>query len=384
MKYKRIVFIIFIILILLITSVGITFAATSSELQEKQKEIDNQIKELNSEIAGNKAQMTNALTQINKLNSEISNYEDEISDLETRIINVTAQIAEKEANIKEQEIKYENQKELLSKRLVALYESGSMSYLDLLLSADSLSDFISKYYMIEQLAEYDEDLLNQIENTKKQIEAEKEYLISAKAEIENSKIAIEGKKNSLASSKNQKEALVTTLSEEEKTLQEQLEEFERDKKEVQRQLAALASKYKGVAVAPSAAGYTSPLPGRTKSNITTGYGAYAGHTGVDFACPGGTPILAVKSGKVVTSTSLRYSNGHYKSYGEYIVIDHGDGTMTLYAHMQPGSRLVSAGASVSQGQQIGSVGTTGNSTGNHLHFEVWSNGRRTNPVPYLP
>lgn len=384
MKYKRIIFIIFILLILIITSVGISFAATSSELQEKQKEIDNQIKEINSEIAGNKAQMTNALTQINKLNSEISNYENEISDLETRITDVTAQITEKETNLKEEEIKYENQKELLSKRLVALYESGSMSYLDLLLSADSLSDFISKYYMIEQLAEYDEDLLNQIENTKKQIEAERAYLISAKEEIENSKVAVEGKKNSLASSKTQKEALVTTLSAEEKSLQEQLEEFEKDKKEVQRQLAALASKYKGAAVAPSAAGYTSPLPGRTKSNITTGYGAYAGHTGVDFACPGGTPILAVKSGKVVTSTALRYSSGHYKSYGEYIVIDHGDGTMTLYAHMLSGSRLVSVGASVSQGQQIGSVGSTGNSTGNHLHFEVWSNGRRTNPVPYLP
>ena len=196
MKYKRIIFIIFILLILIITSVGISFAATSSELQEKQKEIDNQIKEINSEIAGNKAQMTNALTQINKLNSEISNYENEISDLETRITDVTAQITEKETNLKEEEIKYENQKELLSKRLVALYESGSMSYLDLLLSADSLSDFISKYYMIEQLAEYDEDLLNQIENTKKQIEAERAYLISAKEEIENSKVAVEGKKNS--------------------------------------------------------------------------------------------------------------------------------------------------------------------------------------------
>ena len=384
MKFKRIIFISFIILILLIMPLGVSLAETSSELQEKKKEIDNQIKEINSEIAGNKAQMTNALTQINKLNSEISTYEGEISDLETRISDVSAQIVEKENNIKDQEAKYEEQNELLAKRLVALYESGSTSYLDLLLSADSLSDFISKYYMIEQLAEYDEDLLNQIENTKKQIEAEKEYLVSAKTEIENSKVAIEGKKNSLASSKNQKEALVTTLTEEEKSLQEQLEEFEKDKKEVQQKLAALAAKYKGTVVAPSAAGYTSPLPGRTKSNITTGYGAYAGHTGVDFACPGGTAILAVKSGTVVTSTALRYSNGNYKSYGEYIVIDHGDGTMTLYAHMQSGSRRVSVGSSVSQGQQIGSVGSTGNSTGNHLHFEVWVSGRRTNPVPYLP
>ena len=180
------------------------------------------------------------------------------------------------------------------------------------------------------------------------------------------------------------EETTVITTEEEKNLQEQLEEFERDKRKVQQEIAALAAKYTGTPVAPSAAGYTSPLPGRTKSAITTGYGAYAGHTGVDFACSGVTPVLAVKDGTVVTSTALKYSNGNYKSYGEYIVINHNDGTMTLYAHMQPGSRMVGAGAYVSQGQQIGRVGTTGNSTGNHLHFEVWSGGRRVNPVPYLP
>ena len=127
-----------------------------------------------------------------------------------------------------------------------------------------------------------------------------------------------------------------------------------------------------------------PLDSYTYISSNFGNRSRGFHTGVDFACPGGTAVLAVKSGTVVTSTALRYSNGNYKSYGESIVIDHGDGTMTLYAHMQSGSRRVSVGSSVSQGQQIGSVGSTGNSTGNHLHFEVWVSGRRTNPVPYLP
>ena len=80
----------------------------------------------------------------------------------------------------------------------------------------------------------------------------------------------------------------------------------------------------------------------------------------------------------------KMKNGKYVSYGEYIIIDHGDGTMTLYAHMLAGSRTVSAGQKVSQGQQIGKVGSTGNSTGNHLHFEVFANGSRTNPTQYLP
>ena len=93
--------------------------------------------------------------------------------------------------------------------------------------------------------------------------------------------------------------------------------------------------------------------------------------------------VVVKDGTVVTSTALRNSNGTYRSYGEYIVIDHHDGTMTLYAHMYPNSRRVFEGESVVQGQVIGTVGTTGNSTGNHLHFEVRINGRCVNPLPYL-
>ena len=98
----------------------------------------------------------------------------------------------------------------------------------------------------------------------------------------------------------------------------------------------------------------------------------------------GKTVVAVKSGTVVTSTALKNPNGTYRSYGEYIIIDQHDGTMTLYAHMYSGSRMVSPGQSVSQGQQIGKVGSTGNSTGNHLHFEVRINGKPVNPTPYLP
>ena len=134
---------------------------------------------------------------------------------------------------------------------------------------------------------------------------------------------------------------------------------------------------------PSSSGYIRPVVGYS---ITTGWMGYSGHTGVDFSGSGisGKPVLAAKAGTVVTSTALRNSNGTYRSYGEYIVINHHDGTMTLYAHGAPGSRLVIPGQTVSQGQQIMSVGTTGNSTGYHLHFEVRVNGRPVNPTPYLP
>lgn len=384
-KVKRILFISLMITILVLSSMQIVYAASASELQQQQNELDKQIEKTASEIAGVKEQMTEQLTKINQLNSEISNYDDEISDLQTKIDNLTTEISQKQASIEEQEEKYAIQKELLDKRLIALYESGSTSYLDLLLSSDGLSDFISKYYIISTIAESDQELLNKIETIKNQIIEEKAYLVSAQEELITSQSELSNKKNLLENSKSQKQAIVSNLSAEEKVLQDQLDEFEEDKKQIQRELAALAAKNGNITpVAPSAAGYISPLAGKTKANITCGYGAYAGHTGVDFACPSGTAIYAVKSGTVVISTALRNSRGAYKSYGEYVVIDHHDGTMTLYAHMYSGSRMVSPGQSVSQGQQIGKVGSTGNSTGNHLHFEVRINGKPVNPTPYLP
>ena len=223
---KRIVCISILVLMILFWDVSLTYAATSSQLQQQQRNIDKEIEKTNSEIAGVKGQMTDTLNQINKLNSEISTYENEIDDLETRINSLNNDIEVKTTNIQEQEQKYAIQKDLLDKRLVALYETGSTSYLDMLLSADGLAEFISKYYTIEQLAEADEELLAKIESTRKQIEDERASLQNAKNEVENSKTAVVGKKNSLSSSVNQKQSLVSNLSAEEAALQEQLEEFE--------------------------------------------------------------------------------------------------------------------------------------------------------------
>ena len=358
-------------------------AETRAELEEESKDIDQKIKETETELAGVKSQMSTALNQINKLNTQINDYEDEITTLEENLNVLNTQIAEKETGLKEQEAKFVEQQDLLEKRLVALYESGSTTYLDMLLSADGLSNFISKYYLIGTLAEADDELLTQIENTKNQIAAEKAALETSKQEVEATKETVKTKKNALSVSVNEKNNLVDNLNDEEKALEEQLEIYEQHKRELQSQLAAIAKDKNYTVVAPSAAGYTSPLPGKTKANITTTYYGYSGHTGVDWACKSGTPILAVKSGTVVVSEAKK-RNGRYVSYGEYIVIDHHDGTMTLYAHGYPGSRQVSPGSYVSQGQQIMSVGTTGNSTGNHLHFEVRINGKPTNPMSYLP
>lgn len=384
-KIAYISIMIVILLVLIFSNISMVYAATKSELQNQQSELDKQIEETSSEIAGVKSKMSNELTQINKLNMQISGYQTELDELEKELNVLNTQIAEKEATIKQKEEEFNAQKELLEKRLVALYEAGSVSYLDMLLSSKGLSDFISKYYLISELANCDNELMDTIEKAKIEISLQKAELDKQKTEAEQAKQTAERKKNTLNLTVTEKNAIVSTLSAEEAELQAQLEEFEADKRAIQLELAKIAAANGDITVvAPSAAGYISPIPGRTRKHITTGYYGYSGHTGVDFACSGGTPIVAVKSGVVVTSTALKRANGSYRSYGEYIVINHYDGTMTLYAHMRPGSRMVQKGDTVAQGQQIGQVGTTGNSTGNHLHFEVRINGSPVNPTEYLP
>lgn len=146
--------------------------------------------------------------------------------------------------------------------------------------------------------------------------------------------------------------------------------------------------------AASSAGFIFPVAGCSKDNINNKtYPSYKGHTGVDVnrgVQEGVSQIVAVAAGKVIQSVALKNSNGTYRSYGEYVVIDHQNGLCTAYCHMYPNSRKVATGETVQQGQILGLLGTTGNSSGPHLHFEVrlgsnqTSNGNATNPLPYLP
>ncbi len=369
------------------------FAASKSELKENSSNTDKKIEEAKEELEGIQAEKSETLKQVENLMSEISSYQNEIDQLDNQISKLNNDIKDAENKLNQKQEDYKKEKELLEKRLVATYEAGETSYLDVLLSSKSLTDLISNYYLVTELTRNDKELMEKIKKEEEEIAKVKTTLENSKSELNNSKVAKQSKATQLKQAKSQKDSYVSKLSEDEKNTQEQLEQFERDKRDIQAQLAAIAKKEAEAAASagnsnnnitnnPSASGYIRPIVGY---GITCGWMGYANHTGVDFSGAGisGKPILAAKSGTVVTSTALKNSNGTYKSYGEYIVINHHDGTMTLYAHGAPGSRRVSEGQKVSQGQQIMSVGTTGNSTGYHLHFEVRVNGVPVNPAPYL-
>lgn len=383
-----------LIAIIIITIICLQYnvlAASKSELSADSKETQQKIDDAKEELEGIKTEKSETLQQVEELMSKISQKQNEIDDLDSEIADLNSQIQDAQNKLNEKQENYDKQEKLLEERLVATYEAGETSYLDVLLSSDSLTDLISNYYLISEITENDLNLMDKIKKEQEEIENAKTTLENSKKELDNSKSEKQAKATQLQETKNQKDAYVAQLNEDEKNTQAQLEQFEQDKRNIQAQLAEIARKEaeqmassgaSNVSNNPSSSGYIRPVAGYS---ITTGWYGYAGHTGVDFSGAGisGKPVLAVKDGTVVTSTALKNSNGSYRSYGEYIVINHHDGTMTLYAHGAPGSRRVSAGQSVKQGQQIMSVGTTGNSTGYHLHFEVRVNGRPVNPAPYL-
>lgn len=386
-----------LLITIFIAQSNMAIAATKTELNQSSSETDKKIEEAKEQLEGIQSEKSETMKQVEELTYQISEYQNQIDDLDNQMDDLNAKIEEAQNNLNKAQEDYTKQEQLLEERLIVSYESGETSYLDFLLSSDSITELISNYYLITELATTDAELLESIQKQKEEIENAKQTLESDKKELESAKASKQSVATQLQNSKNQKDAYAAQLTAEEKQTQSELEQFEQDKREIQAELARIAAQEEAARKAqennggssnnisnnPSASGYIRPIVGYS---ITCGWYGYAGHTGVDFSGSGisGKPILAVKDGTVVTSTALKNPNGTYRSYGEYIVISHGDGTMTLYAHGAPGSRLVSPGQKVKQGQQIMSVGTTGNSTGYHLHFEVRVNGRPVNPTPYLP
>ena len=401
-RFKRLWITLIITLILvMVCNVLISMAATSSELRGQQQQNQSKINEAKEEQHQIQSELSAAQREVEDLNNQIASYQNEIDSLTSQIDDATIKIEELQKEIESKQKELEEKQDLLDKRLIAAYKAGNTSYLDLLLSADDLTSFLSNYYLIEQIADSDTKLINSIRDTKEMIEANKVEVEDTKRDLETSRTLQESKKNSLASVRAQKAAKVAQLSSEEQAVQSSIDEMQAQdaviraaiKKaeaaeaaaEAARRAQANSTTTSSRATTSNPGGFIYPVPS-AYAKVTTGlYYAKGGYHGaVDFGVAGisGQPVYAVKSGTVVLTQSLTYS------YGNYVMIDHHDGTYTLYAHGQAGSICVSPGQQVSQGQQIMRVGSTGNSTGPHLHFEVrtapggYSN--RVNPYNYLP
>ena len=435
MKNYTLKIVVSIVAIIILLNYNIVLAVNTNALKNEKESNKEEITNAQSNLKEVQKEKSQTMSEVEELDNKITTYEIQIEELEGKITNLNNDIESAEEQIKQAESDYEKNDSLLAERLVLMYEDGNTTYLDFLLSSSGLTDFLSKFYMISELASYDTELLEQISNKKKEIQEQKKNLENNKLELANSKTQKTKTQAELETVKTEKNKHVSELSGEEKEIQAKIDQLKEDNKKIDAEIAAAqaqiqaeiarrqeeekrkqqeqqkqkenntetgttntssGSNSSGSTSSSSSSSTSSSSNTKTSSHgfirpvtgysVTTGwyYSSGALHGAVDFSGSGiyGKPVFAVADGIVVTAKSLT------TSYGNYIIIAHYNGLYTLYAHGVAGTIAVSAGQKVTQGQQIMQVGSTGNSTGPHLHFEVRTSpgkyANRVNPLNYLP
>ncbi len=371
----------------------ITFAAMSKEeekLNGERDEIKNQQQDAEKDLKEVQAKKSKTMEQVEELSTKIEDYETQIDTLNTQISELNTKINDSQQKLDKAQEDYTKQEDLLNKRLVASYEAGETSYLDFLLSSESITDFISNYYLITEVATSDTELLEKIQKQKEEIEKAKKELEESKKQLSNSKASKQNVSNQLQTAKKEKDKQVEQLSEDEKEIQKHIEELRNASSKIEKEIQAAQARYaaqleelrKQKEQENANKNNNSSNGGSSGGNVNTGSGVlqrpvntgritatmyYSNgsyHGALDYGIPVGTPIYAAADGVVYATANLT------TSYGTYVVIQHTNGLQTWYAHGTPGSIAVSPGQIVSRGQQIMKSGNSGNSSGPHLHFEV--------------
>lgn len=351
---------------------------TLDDLQLEKSQLENVIDESNNQILIIENDLSSLVFEIAEINQKICDKQLEVETLEAQEVEMLAYIEKAERELEISNSRYEKQKELLEKRLIAMYEMGQNSYLEILLNSKNITDFFSNYYLISEISKADEELLQTVDAEKKYNKALKESLETKKAVLTASRETREKNAISLTNMSVIKNNKIAQLSEEELSLQQQIEEYQNQITEIEKEIRVLAianvsEKYVGGTMAWPTPGYTRITSqfGMRTHPIT---GVYKLHTGVDIGAPYGSNFIAANDGLVTYA-------GYNAAYGNMVIIDHGGGITTLYAH---GSEiLVNVGDMVYQGTPVLKVGSTGYSTGPHAHFEVRIGGDYVQPLDYI-
>ena len=399
-------------------------------LQSQQASLTVQKAELQKKLDGIRSSQGQALNKKNLVEQQLNVLKQQIQVSENLLAQYARQITEKEAELEQAKAKEAEYQAEFEQRVRAMEERGNVSYWSVLFQASDFSDLLDRIDMIGEIMDADDQVLDQLAEARQAV-------LQAKADLEASR---QGQQETLAQQQSQQAQLQAQQAEVDQLIQEiatqgdvyakQIEKLEATQDDVaqqiaeaeaiyQKQLAAEKAAAEQAAKAAQAAAQKAAQQQKQQSSGSSASGSSSSsgsqssqttasasgflwpiasshrvtspfgwrthpitgrqhlHGGIDIAAPNGTPIMASKAGVVVIS---QYGS----SYGNYVVISHPDGTRTLYAHMS--QRNVSAGDTVRQGQTVGLVGSTGSSTGNHLHFETWtgsSSSSRVNPMQFF-
>jgi murein DD-endopeptidase MepM/ murein hydrolase activator NlpD len=358
----------------------------ADELKEKQKQLNEtkkNIENLKDKIDDVKDKQEDIEKEINNLNSKIDKLQNSIENLNNQIVETKRRIKQLNKEIKELEEEYKEQQELYKERIKVMYMNGPSSILEVLLNSQSFSDFFGRAEIVKAIVENDKNILKsiaekkeEIENKAKEVTQKQQRLLSMQYELSSQKSELdeacrEQRKlyNKLEKDKAYLERVLKAEQEESKLLEKQIKEIQAR----QNKNNNFGTFSKTGIIKVSDIGYiprvTSPFGMRMHPVL--GYARM--HNGMDIAVPTGTPIYSMAKGEVIIAQYM-------SSYGNVVIIDHGNGLTSTYAHLSKIS--VSVGQVVEKGQMIGKSGNTGLSSGPHLHFEIRKNGTPVDPAPY--
>jgi murein DD-endopeptidase MepM/ murein hydrolase activator NlpD len=376
--------------------------ALGSTAWERKQELDNQIAATRDEIASAKEKEGVLSTEIDAATDEIGALQGQIGDLSARVAALESELAAHRARLERLKERYREQTRTLERlkaehrvaqkrletRVVELYETNEIDAVAILLEAGSLAGLIDQFEYLNEIGRQDQEIVARIAGlkvdmrrarartaaTKAKVARTTAVLAEKTAEQRAARDALLAREQALAAAQANKRELLAGVREDRHEAEEDLDAMLAASAELAATIQAAQGSSNtggGGGGPPSASGFIWPVNG----TLTSGFGWRWGrmHEGIDIAAPAGTPIRAAAAGAVIYA-------GWMGGYGNLTIIDHGGGIATAYAHQ---SAIYVGGGSVSQGQTIGAVGTTGSSTGNHLHFEVRVNGTPVDPLGYL-
>lgn len=355
----------------------VPFGARAASAQERLNKARQQQTELNKKLDSAKEKKKQEQQKKDVIDADVAQVQKEIDALDAQIEEINDRISAKDEELARAHEQSSLQFESYKKRVKLIVEKGPVTYLEVLLNASSLQDFFTRMDVVEQIAAYDNTLLAELKENEQIIEALKIEIENELAQVMSIMEDSLAKKRVLAEKQAASKKILDELALTEKEITGELKKAKEAEDEAQREISRLisgdTSRYVGGKFMwPSKNSYyiTSPFSMRVHPTL----GVYKQHTGIDIGASYGTNVLAAADGTVIIA-------GWNNAYGNYVVINHGGGVTTLYGHNS--SLSVSKGQKVTKGQTIAKVGSTGYSTGPHIHFEVQVNGRPVNPMSYL-